>query len=731
MELAYLYIENYHNLKNVEFNFTQQLQIHYDTAKAVLYCNEIDSSLPSGFWGENIHNLTMIVGNNGTGKTSLMQYIASIAQSIEGSKSSISDYGILVLKDQNELFYYETVVKEESQKDLTIQSGPGLKLTPLNFESLKDVTQTTKLIYLTNAISYTDYLRNKKNPVNRFKRLYDCSAGGLMYLDSVSDINRELRQHYDAYSDFETYHIYEKYKQVKFVFDKNQYQILEELKKEGYPVPVPQKLYINFYVDNQLRFLPGANDIKIPEPLELNKALFPSETNAFKAELVKYILIQDDNNEADASKLLRYLFCTCCIWGMVRSLARSIGANFVDNLVNAITIKRFSSLYNEEENEFRQAIEAIWNFYKDASTYNPCTKTYNNTNMKESYKQYYLDFIDYIETETPNLTTHLTLEKPITDEKDILQQNSILRLSVSTSDAAWFMEFLKKYRYTADPDYYLDFDWGLSSGENNLISTFALLYCIFAMDYTNQKHGKYTIYNMADNKELVACDSAIIMIDEADLTFHPEWQREYIALLTAFLSKVYPVDCCKNIQLIMSTHSPILLGDIPQQNVIYLKTGQNYQVEIDSSSHIPTFGQNIHLLFRDGFFLKNGVMGKFARDKIQNCFNHLQQIEKDINAALESEDKSSLERNNKEFRHRLEVQKQFALLVAEPLIKKKLFSEIEQMEQKLPFKEQEAAVEATVVSDSITALSDDILEQLLTKLTQEKDRRKNDKNSNL
>lgn len=65
--------------------------------------------------------------------------------------------------------------------------------------------------------------------------------------------------------------------------------------------------------------------------------------------------------------------------------------------------------------------------------------------------------------------------------------------------------------------------------------------------------------------------------------------------------------CCQNIQVILSTHSPLLLGDVPQQNVIYLRCGGegNHENVINRAGE-GTFGQNIHLLFKDSFSWNKG-----------------------------------------------------------------------------------------------------------------------------
>ena len=96
------------------------------------------------------------------------------------------------------------------------------------------------------------------------------------------------------------------------------------------------------------------------------------------------------------------------------------------------------------------------------------------------------------------------------------------------------------------------------------------------------------------------------MIDEADLTYHPEWQRQFISILTAFLPKVYQAPL--QMQVVLSTHSPIILSDIPKENIMYLEEGHEKE----------TFGQNIHTIFADSFTLKKtSTIGQFASKKIK------------------------------------------------------------------------------------------------------------------
>ena len=68
MELIYLYIEDYKNIKNQGFNFSSKFNCKYDEVKKTLQIDEKNNHIEN-FFGQNI-NITAIVGENGSGKSS-------------------------------------------------------------------------------------------------------------------------------------------------------------------------------------------------------------------------------------------------------------------------------------------------------------------------------------------------------------------------------------------------------------------------------------------------------------------------------------------------------------------------------------------------------------------------------------------------------------------------------------------------------------------------------------
>ena len=77
MELVYLWVEDYKNIQKQGFNFSPRFRCEYDEDTkelTVVDKEEMGESYPKNFFGDNI-NVTAIVGENGSGKSSLVKFI--------------------------------------------------------------------------------------------------------------------------------------------------------------------------------------------------------------------------------------------------------------------------------------------------------------------------------------------------------------------------------------------------------------------------------------------------------------------------------------------------------------------------------------------------------------------------------------------------------------------------------------------------------------------------------
>ena len=112
----------------------------------------------------------------------------------------------------------------------------------------------------------------------------------------------------------------------------------------------------------------------------------------------------------------------------------------------------------------------------------------------------------------------------------------------------------------------------------------------------------------------------ILLLDEADLGLHPMWKKRFIDIILKSVPYFFEGLTPKpNLQIILTTHDPLTLSDIPKHNVIFLEKPEG---KCQISSRVQkTFGANITDLLADSFFLEKGLIGDFARKKINDVIN--------------------------------------------------------------------------------------------------------------
>jgi hypothetical protein len=119
-----------------------------------------------------------------------------------------------------------------------------------------------------------------------------------------------------------------------------------------------------------------------------------------------------------------------------------------------------------------------------------------------------------------------------------------------------------------------------------------------------------------------------IVFDEIELYYHPELQRTFIK---DFLENIDRLTLADDIVIncILITHSPFILSDIPNQNILFLKTkdeplsvqNENQSTTVD----FKTFGANIHELLMKAFFMKN-TLGEVALKKIASIIQFHKEV---------------------------------------------------------------------------------------------------------
>lgn len=181
----------------------------------------------------------------------------------------------------------------------------------------------------------------------------------------------------------------------------------------------------------------------------------------------------------------------------------------------------------------------------------------------------------------------------------------------------------------------------LSSGETAMLNLFSRIFDYFDNKLLHiQTEKKHAIY--------------LLLLDEADLGFHPQWKKNFVTILVTFIKDFF-TKIGSEVQIVFTTHDPLTLSDLPNYNIIYLDKDANGKSEIvkydDLKRPKKSFAANITELLADSFFVKEGLIGKFASDKIDETIKWL---------------------NSKENKSDAEYHKRLIQNIDEPIIQRKL-----------------------------------------------------------
>lgn len=183
----------------------------------------------------------------------------------------------------------------------------------------------------------------------------------------------------------------------------------------------------------------------------------------------------------------------------------------------------------------------------------------------------------------------------------------------------------------------------LSSGEKQMLQEFSyLLYHIKNIESVENDNYRHHYHHVN------------IVLDEAELYFHPEFQRQMVSGLIDMLSWCH-IDNRKirSANIMIVTHSPFVLSDIPANRIIYLEEGKRVE------SPGQTFAANYHDLLYNQFIVRS-PLGAVAEKAIK----HIDDIYR---------------KNKKLPPKEYAYQEHIAGMVAERYIREYLLSELESM----------------------------------------------------
>ncbi|WP_127545570.1 AAA family ATPase [Paenibacillus amylolyticus] len=561
MEICYIWIQDYRGLIQQQgINFGGKYHFHYNDSKGGLLTIKENPFYQLSFFNHSqqkntfISNITAIIGENGAGKTTMLEFLKEWLTIRRGSYSAL-----IIAYDARKKKH---VIVHKRGLPLRISNLEGFEYEDPEGYKFTDTSSIGNLIFQDMAIVFYsnlfDYRTNE--PENRL--LLNISTNYLLRTDA-------LKFHYSNNS-VAVHRLCEIKRQIHFLQEKNRWMdtsLSEEMMH--FINRMPEELTLSF-----------------TDPV-FDKKMVPPDVVDFINEYCRTISF--DGLEAEDPQRFMNNLANVLIKIFISEIYRAVPGAIIDT--SYIRLMMTPSNGSPINRVHRLAVEI---------------KLYLEYKTQLTSEQ--LDIIE-------NKLTAFDLISIYIDEyiKDGIGRTVFRQLLVRTSIAVHVLDNLTElFQRLSNTQDVFSYNWqDLSSGEKSMLHLFARMYELSR----GEENGRRLRRN------------AIILMDEPELYFHPQWQKQLISRLVEMLPRLWGE--CVNIQIVLTSNSPFVVSDLPSTNIIFLQRKyQDHQgkhvcqvVEQGLDEQQQTFASNIHHLFTHSFFMQNGTMGEFAKEKINQVIH--------------------------------------------------------------------------------------------------------------
>ena len=509
------------------------------------------------FFGEDISLVTALVGENGTGKTSLITKLFNQLIPVQiGNEKTV----FFIIEQADKIKYYSFFDLEE----FIIKS---------NFES-----EIERSPFYGFPIYYSNYLSDSRLEKDRTKSL------NLSLMNQIlNDISSEEVNITNSKFSFALYKNTQLKRWLKMLSDKLVSDVLEE-----FSLPVFKNINIEFNRNrsvnsNSIRnFHFDIASINYKENLRIeteNALSVIKKINDFLSSKTSLF----SNSQPDYIQIIDFLVLRLMEYAsdLIYSPKKQ---NLFPKIENAESFSNLESL--KSSTEIFELLQKNFSFL--------------DINFKKIDKAFPFDlFFDFSKN----------IEMIISNQEQVVLDGRY-KIIVDFTSARSILDYYERLYFKleevfkSENRHFITFSPNiiLSSGEEMVLNLVSLLY---------------------DNKEIDTNVNLpkILFLDEADLGLHPKWKKMFINTLMKILPKIF---IGMRLQVIFTTHDPLTLSDIPNNNIVYLKKLNGKTIVLDDESKPKkSFGANITDLLGDSFFIDNGLIGDFAKDKITSVINWL------------------------------------------------------------------------------------------------------------
>lgn len=450
--------------------------------------------------------------------------------------------------------------------------------------------KTCEVAYFHTPLSFYDYIIDGK------KCRYDFSLGKM------------IRRHHEM--TFEMHYDGLEKDSIRNYFNNELFRIITFL----YTCPYKNKLLKDFPWPKEIQISIADNSFNKEYIMKETKELIKSKTDKVSEDEINKFR----NNVNNIKKVFGMTWINCTIENLVMNCYKelSIPTATSDRKIDPYIFFDVCELLGDIKSSETNIYECVSNIMK---------KLQQNKEVKDvEYIKRVTDFVDWLKKNEAIIKKF---------EKGFL---NTLIIPINEETKSFIKGLTDQYSKMNFEFPFYDFSFHISTGEYYFLELFSNLYSMINKDINVYDYSKLD----------VGKKNVLLIFDEVEISMHPKWQRMFVKWLTDFCESGF-----RNIsvKIIIITHSPILLSDIPANSILYV-TKKEGEIHYTSGRN-NTFGCNIHSLYLNSFFL-DGTMGKFAEDKINDIANVLLQ-------------ESTAEINYKEKEKEIEY-------IGEGIIKKKL-----------------------------------------------------------
>ncbi|WP_066874418.1 ATP-binding protein [Clostridium mediterraneense] len=611
MELIYMYLDKCNSLNNMNINFGGKYKLNYLKDEKILNISKDEKYIEDFFnvtEENNIINVTGIIGENGSGKSTILENIGGIIfnnRILKAKDKDIFSHEIILafiidgelmifchnsfIKDVNDVIY-----SDDLKVKVIIYGGSNNNIVS-NEEY--DFVRESDLIKKFNCIYFSNIYDNKfpKIITDKYRNYYDISINGMLEVTGKKEttlygMDTPRKRNEDEAIANNKYGI----------------NIFKALKLKQISDQI--QLVLNNKIHDE--------DIILPQIINLSCEFIHGQPNEYT-----YLRFYNDNLEKSKTEEK--------IYKLLDSLSNK-DSDYDINLSKKIFLIAIL------DNYFVEMQRPIENFKEFKKYKNFVTDKYDLKELLEYYFKVWEEYINLSKKETEDVNRIIDRYRYV-HKKYISLIDRIIKIIEDSKNKKNIKGgmFCKKNRIGVSTFYekYTTIDINIKENSEILLEIIDILknlntdQNILSFRWRNISSGEYAmmeIYSRIYNvivKNISEQETIILLIDEGEIYLHPEWQRVYLYKLFKFLNKELKQ---YKIQIVFTSNTPLIITDIPRNNLIMLE--KNISKEISrsllSSDISQTFASNINSLLTRSFFMKSTI-GEFSKFKINNVLEFL------------------------------------------------------------------------------------------------------------